>query len=227
MKPIIAIDGPAGAGKSTVAKSVADALGFVYIDTGAMYRAVALLAMEAGIPVGDEQQIAALANKISLCFVRCDHSQRLMADGRDVSEAIRSPQVSRLSSAVSSIAGVRRRMVELQRKMGAGGNVVMEGRDIGTVVFPDALVKVFLTASVNERARRRAEQLKNIGVEADFEQIASEIRERDLRDSSRADSPLKKAPDAILLETDNLTEEQVVETVLAIYKAKVQTECST
>jgi len=220
-KPIVAIDGPAGAGKSTVAKGVADRLGYLYIDTGAMYRAVAWKVIEEKIPISDHSKIAALANRLEVHFEKIEGEQHIFADGEDVTEAIRTPQATRLSSPVSAIKGVRKRLVALQRKMGEAGGVVMEGRDIGTVVFPRAEVKVFLTASAGERARRRTDQLKEMGVEADVQEIAAEISERDLRDSSRTEAPLKQASDAVLIETDPLTLDQVVEAVIAVHDAKV------
>ena len=220
-RPIIAIDGPAGAGKSTVAWMVAERLGYVYIDTGAMYRAVAWKVLEEGIPLSNHAKIAELARRTDLSFAYIDGEQHIFADGVDVTQAIRTPEATRLSSPVSAIHGVRKRLVDLQRKMAEDGGVVMEGRDIGTVVFPNAEVKVCLTASVTERARRRAEQLKEMGMEADIEQIAADIRERDLRDSSRRHAPLKQASDARLVESDNLTVEQVVEKIIAIHDEKV------
>ncbi|MCE5198880.1 MAG: (d)CMP kinase [Armatimonadota bacterium] len=219
-KPIIAIDGPAGAGKSTIAQMVADRLGYLYIDTGAMYRAVALMVIREGIPLSEHGKIAALTSRLDIKFEFVDGIQHIFADGEDVSDAIRSPEATRLSSPVSAIQGVRKRLVELQRRMGEEGGVVMEGRDIATVVFPNAEVKVFLTASVTERARRRAEQMHQMGIEADVNQIAEEIRERDLRDSSRQHAPLRMAQGATLLETDNMTIEQVVDAVIAIHNEK-------
>lgn len=221
-KPIVAIDGPAGAGKSTVARMVADRLGYLYIDTGAMYRAVAWKVLEEKLPLSDEGKITALANKLDIHFEKQDDAQHIYADSEDVTEAIRTPEATRLSSPVSAIHGVRKRMVELQRKMGEEGGIVMEGRDIGTVVFPGAEVKVFLTASATERAQRRTLELKSKGVEADVEQIAAEIRERDLRDSSRKHAPLKQASDAVLIETDSMSAEQVAEAIVNIHNEKVQ-----
>lgn len=219
-RPIIAIDGPAGAGKSTVARMIADRLGYLYIDTGAMYRAVAYKVFQKGIPLSDHTQIARLARSLDLHFEQIDNQQHIFADGEDVTTAIRTPESTRLSSPVSAIAGVRKRMVELQRKMAQDGGVVMEGRDIGTVVFPDAEVKIFITASAMERARRRADQLKEMGMESDVEQIAAEIRERDLRDSSRKHAPLRQAPGAVLVETDNMTADQVVDKIISIHNEK-------
>ena len=222
MKPIVAIDGPAGAGKSTIAQNVAQRLGYLYIDTGAMYRAVAWLVIEEKIPVSDQAKIAALAKQTDIHFSVIGGQQHVFANGEDLTEAVRSAQATRLSSPVSAIAAVRQRMVELQRQMGKEGGVVMEGRDIGTVVFPGADVKVFLTASAAERARRRADQLGDMGVEVDPEKVASELRERDLRDSSRTHAPLKQAPDAVLLDTDGMSVEQTVEAVMAIHDEKVK-----
>lgn len=219
-KPIIAIDGPAGAGKSTVAKLVAEKLGFVYIDTGAMYRAVAWKTMREQIPISDQRKISALANKIDISFQRNDSEQRVLVDGEDVTDSIRTPEATRLSSPISTIRGVRKRLVEMQRRMGESGGIVMEGRDIGTVVFPDAEVKVFLTASVTERARRRTEQLRAMGTQVDEAQIAEEIRDRDLRDSSRARAPLRQAPGAHLIETDSLSAEEVADAILTIHHAR-------
>mgnify|MGYP005841019247 CR=1 FL=1 len=226
-KPIIAIDGPAGAGKSTIAQAVADRLGYVYIDTGAMYRAVAAKVIECGLSPSDSAAITALAARLDIRFAKEGGEQRLRVDGEDLTETIRTPEATRLSSPVSAIQGVRKRMVELQRRMGEDGGVVMEGRDIGTVVFPNAEVKVFLTASASERARRRARQLREKGIEAEVDQVAAEIKERDLRDSSRRHAPLKQAPDAVLIDTDNMTPEQVVDAVVNVHDDRVGGQCST
>lgn len=223
-KPIVAIDGPAGAGKSTVARGVADRLGYLYIDTGAMYRAIAWKVIQADVPISDHQAIVSLAVKTEVSLATVDGEQHVFADGEDISQAIRTPEATRASSPVSAIAGVRKRLVELQRSMASEGGVVMEGRDIGTVVFPNAEVKVFLTASADERARRRVLQMKEMGIEAEHEKIASEMRERDLRDSSRADAPLMQAPDAVLLDTDGMSVEQVIDAVVAIHDEKVDHE---
>jgi len=225
-RPIVAIDGPAGAGKSAIAQCVARRLGYTYVDTGAMYRAVAWKSLQEGAPLSEPRRIIVLAGAMSIRFDRTD-GQRIFADGVDVTEAIRTAEVTRLSSPVSAISGVRRRLVEMQREMGAAGGIVMEGRDIGTVVFPHAEVKVFLTASPEERARRRKLELNGKGIEADVEELAAQMRERDQRDSSRNDSPLKQAPDAIPIDTTNLSIDQVVERVVAIYKEKTGSCCST
>ena len=224
-QPIIAIDGPAGSGKTTVARLVAEKLGFRYIDSGAMYRAVTLKCLREGVPINrdDERRAAEMAASAKIQFVPGPNGQMILLDGEDVDEAIRGHQVTLAVSPVSALSGVRKAMVALQRQMAAEGGVVMEGRDIGTVVFPNAEVKVFLTASAEERARRRVEQMREMGMDADLEKIAAEMRERDLRDSSRADAPLTQAPDAVLLDTDGMSIEQVIEAVIAIHDQKVGT----
>lgn len=217
----IAIDGPAGSGKSTVARTVADRLGYLYIDTGAMYRAVAYRALQASIPVADEQRLTQLAQSLRMQFVRDEGgSLRLLVDGEDVSEAIRTPAVSQATSPVSAFRGVRERLVQLQRQMGADGNVVMEGRDIQTVVFPDAEVKIFLTASDDERARRRHLELRQRGQQVCFEEVRRQMQERDRRDSERSLAPLAKAPDAVEIDTDHMGIEQVVEAVLQVARQR-------
>ncbi|MDO8585703.1 MAG: (d)CMP kinase [Armatimonadota bacterium] len=225
-KPIVAIDGPAGAGKSTIARRVAEKLGFIYVDTGAMYRAVAWKSLRAGVSLSDSDGITALAKSMTIRFDR-SNGQRVFADSTDVTEAIRTPEVTRLSSPVSAISGVRRRLVEMQREMGTAGGIVMEGRDIGTVVFPDAEVKVFLTASPEERARRRQLELAEKGIESSLDDLAAQMRERDDRDSSREDSPLRQAADAAPIDTDNMTIDQVVEAVLRLCEERMRGCCST
>ena len=220
-RPIVTIDGPAGAGKSTIAKLLAEKLGYIYIDTGAMYRAVALCVLKNNISLSDNAKITSLANTISLRFEIIDGEKHIFSNDEDVTQAIRAPEATRLSSPVSAIHGVRKRLVEMQREMGKTGGIVMEGRDIGTVVFPDAQVKFFITASANERAKRRALELQQSGIDADVNQIASDIRERDLRDSSRTHAPLRQAGDAVLIETDNMSIEQVVDTCKNIHDQRI------
>jgi len=212
---MVAIDGPAGAGKSTVAKAVADRAGFTYIDTGAMYRAVAYRALQAGLQVGeDDDAIGSMAGELAFEFVTLDGSRQLMVDGEDVSVVIRTPEVGALSSPVSAIGEVREHLVAAQRQMAESVPVVMEGRDIGTVVFPDAQLKIFLTASAQERARRRYEELVAKGEQVTYEDVLAAQRERDDRDRSRELAPLRPADDAVQLDTDGLNAEQVVERIM-------------
>ena len=207
MKKIIAIDGPAGAGKSTVSKICASRLGYTYIDTGAMYRAVALKVLQSGKPVED------LLDNID---IKLDEAARVFLDGREVTKEIRTPEVSKGASDVAKFGFVRKKLTQLQREMAAQGSVIMDGRDIGTQVLPNADLKIFLTASVEERARRRFEELKAKNFPADFEQIKKEISLRDKQDTEREIAPLAQAGDAILLDTTNLTIEQVVEKILEL-----------
>jgi cytidylate kinase len=209
---VVAIDGPGGAGKSTIARRVAEKLGCIYIDTGAMYRAVALWASRLGVDLADGLRLEQLAAAAEIHFEA--GSSRLLLNGEDVSEAIRAPQMSQAASRVSSVAGVRRALVAKQRAMGAESSVVMEGRDIGTVVFPDAGVKIFLDADPRARAERRVRELREKGLEADAGEVARELGERDERDSRRADSPLLQAPDAIYLDSTPLTPDQVEQAIL-------------
>ncbi len=207
----IAIDGPAGAGKSTVARRVARALGLPFLDTGAMYRAVALVALERGVDPADEEACAEIAREIELTF---DGEGRLLVDGVPREEEIRSPRVDAVVSQVSAHPAVRAAIVPHQRRFAEeAGGVVAEGRDTTTVVFPDADLKVFLTASVEERARRRAAQS---GREGEVEAIRREIERRDRLDRERADSPLRVAEDARIVDTDGRTVEEVVEEILAL-----------
>ena len=215
---VVAIDGPAGAGKSTVARRVAQTLGFIYIDTGAMYRAVALWAHRAGVPADDMHRLGQLAHEADIGF-RAGASTVLL-NGEDVSEAIRAPEMSSMASKVSAVPAVRRALVEKQRAMAAESSVVMEGRDIGTVVFPDARVKVFLDADPGVRAKRRVDELRRKGLPVDESAAAREMAERDNRDSTRADAPLMQAPDAVYLDTTGLSIDEVVEEVLKVTRAR-------
>jgi cytidylate kinase len=214
---VVAIDGPSGAGKSTIAKRLATRLGFIYIDTGAMYRAVALWASRQGVDFSDMHRAEqlALAAQIELA------PGRIALNGEDVTEAIRTPEMSNGASKISAISGVRRAMVAKQREIGELTSVVMEGRDIGTVVFPLADVKVFLDASPAERVRRRHAELAAKGQIISEEQLAGEMRERDLRDSTRADAPLSQAPDAVYFDSSGMSIEEVEEAMLKIVRARV------
>lgn len=216
---MVAIDGPAGAGKSTIARRVAARLGFVYIDTGAMYRAVALWARRLNVSWDDAEQLEPLARDAQ---IELGASGFVTLNGEDVSEAIRAPEISQGASKVSAAGGVRRALVAKQQAMAERHPVVMEGRDIGTVVFPEARVKIFLDAHPAERARRRVEELRTKGVAVVAAEVESEIRERDRRDTTRPESPLRRAPDAAYLDTTPLTLEQVEDAILAIVRGKTQ-----
>lgn len=207
---VVAIDGPAGAGKSTVARLLAKRLGLRYLDTGAMYRCVALRLREEGGGAGDREQAEGVARAARIEF-QAGEPQRVFCDGRDVTEAIRLPEIGDLASAVSAIPGVRRALVERQREIVGAGGIVLEGRDAGTVIAPNAELKVFLTASDEERARRRCRELEQRGIPADFQDVLARLRERDLQDQTREDSPLRMAEDAVLLETDGMGIEEVVD----------------
>jgi cytidylate kinase len=204
---VVAIDGPAGVGKSTLARRIADKLGFVYVDTGAMYRSVALWALRNGTALSDMHRLEQLAREARIGFKAGSRTVRL--NGEDVSEAIRAPEVGDAASKVSAIAAVRRALVARQREMAQDASVVMEGRDIGTVVFPDATVKFFLDAEPDVRAGRRVQELAAAGEAVSGEAVAEGLRERDERDRTRAESPLIQAPDAVYLDTSSLSIDEV------------------
>lgn len=201
----VAIDGPAGAGKSTISRAVAQELGFVYIDTGAMYRAVGLAAARGGVALDDGAAVDALLADLALDIRYDNGEQRIFLEEEDVSEAIRTPEMSMQASRVSAIPAVREKLLELQRSLAASTNVIMDGRDIGTVVLPDASIKIFLTASCEDRARRRYEEMIAKGMPVEFDRLKAEIEERDKNDSSRATAPLKAADDAAIIDTSGNT----------------------
>ncbi|MBQ2449830.1 MAG: (d)CMP kinase, partial [Peptococcaceae bacterium] len=203
--------GPAGAGKSSVAKVLARRLGCIYLDTGAMYRAVTWLALQKQVAFDDMEGIKDLLQTIELEFKDVDGMQHLYCNGTDVTEAIRTPEISANVSAVSMIPQVREAMTAQQQKIAAGSDVLMDGRDIGTTVLPNARYKFFLTASLEERARRRALELEQKGIAVDMEQLIADIALRDKKDSEREVSPLKQAEDAVLIDTSSLTFDEVVE----------------
>ena len=216
---VVAIDGPAGAGKSTASKRVAERLGYTLVDTGAMYRSVALVAVERGLDLDSEAVVSEIARTIDLELEsKPSGAVRVYVDGRDVSELIRDPQISSAASRVSRHVAVRDALVAQQRRLGAAGGVVLEGRDIGTVVFPDAEVKVFLTASPEERARRRVAELVAKGHDVDYDETLDQIRERDRLDESREIAPLKPADDALRLDSTDLGLDEVVERIVAAAK---------
>jgi len=207
----VAIDGPAGAGKSTIARRIAHKLGYLYIDTGAMYRAVALWALRAKVALSDMHRLEQLANEANIEFVSGSNS--VLLNGEDVSEAIRAPEVSRAASEVSLVPAVRRALVRKQRELGEQASVVMEGRDIGSVVFPDATVKIFLDAHPDARVERRASESSQPP-----ELVAQQIDERDRRDRTRPESPLVQAPDAIYFDTTDLSIDEVETAILKIIR---------
>jgi cytidylate kinase len=216
---VVAIDGPAGAGKSTIARGLAERLGFLFIDTGAMYRAVALWAIRTTVALDDMHRLDQLARAAQIEFR--DNNKRVFLNGDEVTEEIRGPGVADAASKASTIPAVRRALVELQRKMATQNSVVMEGRDIGTVVFPHAEVKIFLDARPEVRARRRLADLQAKGLEVAPEELEREITERDRRDRTRTEAPLVQAPDATYLDTSDLSIDEVLEEILKIIRARV------
>jgi cytidylate kinase len=211
---IIAIDGPSAAGKSTLAKRLAKDLGFTYLDTGAMYRALALKVLREGIEISNGGTLEELIGRTAIDLVEAGGQVRVMLDGEDVSEAIRTPAVSQMASKASALKAVRQWMLRLQRALGERGNVVAEGRDIGTVVFPDAEVKIYLDASLPERARRRVEELRKAGQEVGLDETLREMGERDKRDSERDLAPLRKATDAIAIDSTMLDADALAQKVM-------------
>jgi CMP/dCMP kinase len=225
-KLIIAIDGPVGSGKSTVARRVAQFLDYVYVDTGAMYRAFALKALRSRVPLDAEEKLVALARETRVDLLPRDGSLRILLDGEDVSEAIRSREVSEGSSKVSVFAGVRKVMVAEQRRAGSGGGVVMEGRDIGSVVFPDADLKIYLTASADVRAERRWREHQQKGDSITLDETRAEVRERDRRDRERTVSPLVRAPDAVLVDSSAMDAEEVARLIVLLAQSRQDSRSS-
>jgi cytidylate kinase len=216
---VVAVDGPAGAGKSSASRGLARRLGFAHVDTGAMYRAVGVVAAERGIDLADDAALETLVH--ALVFTVAPDGTGLLVDGCDLSAAIRTAEAGELASRVSARPVVRERLVALQRELGAGGRVVMEGRDIGTVVFPDAALKLYLTAAPAERARRRAAELRARGEAVDEAGLAADIARRDERDSRRAHSPLRPAADAVVLDTTTLSLDGVVDAMERAARARL------
>ncbi len=216
----IAIDGPGGAGKSTIARTLAKDMGYLYVDTGALYRAIGLYARRNGAAPGDTDRVTALLPDIQLDLRWVEGIQRVYLNGEDVSEEIRLPEISMAASDVSAMVPVRDFLLELQRGMARKHHVVMDGRDIGTVVLPDAQVKIFLTADPEERARRRCRELEEKGLPGDFQQVLAELRQRDQQDQNRAAAPLRQAEDAVLADTTGLTLEESLALVKRIVKER-------
>lgn len=219
---IIAIDGPSGAGKSTLAKRLAKELGFIYLDTGAMYRALALKVLRQAVDLADDSRLDRLVDETDIDLRDRGGKLEVLLDGEEVGAQIRTPEVSQMASKVSALKKVRARMLELQREMGQRGSVVAEGRDIGTVIFPQAEVKVYLDASPGERARRRYQELKAAGRQVELPETLREIEERDKRDTERDIAPLRKADDALLVDSSSVDAEQVAALVLRQIKNKAR-----
>ena len=220
-KITIAIDGPAASGKSTTAREVAQRLGYIYIDTGAMYRAVTLKALENQVNVHDINKVAELAEKVKIEFGKNNQKTIIYLDGKDVSDDIRAPRIDQQISPVAANPEVRKVMVKKQKEMGKHGGVVLDGRDIGTVVFPKAELKIYMLASVEVRALRRKREMEQKGLEIDLDKIENDIRYRDRQDMGRSHGPLKKAEDALEIDTTRLTIEQQVDLILKLAKEKI------
>jgi CMP/dCMP kinase len=221
---VIAIDGPSGAGKSTITRLLAERLGYIHIDTGAMFRAVALTVKRSGVDIADEEGLAELCKDLNISFMRSNQGCRVLLNDEDVSDAIRTPEISLLTSRVSAVKCVREFLLERQRLMGNPGGVVLEGRDIGTVVFPDAEVKFFLTASTEERGRRRYLEMLEKGEDVTLEGTIAEVARRDEQDEQREHAPLRRATDAIDIDSSRLSIEQVLELMEGIVRERVKTE---
>ena len=218
----VAIDGPAGAGKSTVARRAAEALGICYVDTGAIYRTVALAVVQSGVDCADESQVEALLSRIHIRLRWTDDGvQHMFLNDEDVSSLIRAPEVSQLASRVSALPSVRRFLLETQREVARANSVIMDGRDIGTVVLPQADVKIYLSASAETRAKRRWLELREKGLEEPYEDVLREMLERDERDMNRKIAPLRRAEDAVLLDTSALSPEESIAAILNIIREKV------
>lgn len=216
MSIAIAIDGPAGAGKSTIAKAAAKHLGFIYVDTGAMYRAIGLYTLRSGVDTADTDAVVALLDKIEVKLARDENKNQLVIlNGEDVSDKIRTPEVSMAASVTSAIPQVRAFLLELQRDMARNFDVIMDGRDIGTVVLPDAKVKIFLTASPEIRARRRYDELIEKGMDVNFDDVLAEVIERDNNDMNRPIAPLRPAQDSILVDTSQLNLEESINLLIS------------
>ena len=220
MSIAVAIDGPVGAGKSSIAKECAKRLGFIYVDTGAMYRCIGLFCDRNGVDMDDPVRVSAALSHISLDVKIKDGTQHIYLNGYDVSDEIRLPEISMAASKVSAIPAVRAFLLQLQRDMAESRDVIMDGRDIGTVVLPNATVKIYLTADAEVRAKRRYDEYRAKGMDCDYEEILNTVKKRDMQDMTRAIAPLKQADDAVLLDTSDLSIEEVVDRILEICAEK-------
>ena len=219
MSIAIALDGPAGAGKSSIAKRAAKALGYIYVDTGALYRTIGLAAMRAGVEPQPSDEVDSLLSRITVSLEFNEQGEQVvLLDGEDVSSLIRTPEASMMASKISAVPSVRAYLLDLQRDMAKTHNVIMDGRDIGTVVLPDAKIKIFLTASPEARAERRYKELVEKGTDTTYEEVLRDVKERDYNDSHRAIAPLKPAEDSILVDTTELDFEQSVEAIINVIK---------
>ncbi|MFR8034720.1 MAG: (d)CMP kinase [Lachnospiraceae bacterium] len=216
----IAIDGPAGAGKSTIAKKIAGKLGFIYVDTGAMYRAIGLYLLRAGVPYDDAQAVEDAIREIQISIAYQNGEQQVLLNGENVSAQIRTEEVGNMASKTSQYPAVRVKLLELQRQLAASADVLMDGRDIGTCILPNADLKIYLTADPRVRAKRRYLELTEKGISCNIEEIEKDIIERDLRDTTREVAPLKKAEDAVEVDTSHLTIEEAVDTILAMVQSR-------
>jgi cytidylate kinase len=220
--PVIAIDGPSGVGKGTVARAVARKLGWRFLDSGSLYRILALAAKKAGIPDRDEAAVAVLAPRLNITFnIQADDNESIIVDGEELAPTVRAEATGKLASVIAVYPKVRAALLDRQRAFRQAPGLVADGRDMGTVVFPDATLKIFLDASADERARRRLNQLRKAGIEANIAALREEIRERDVRDRSRAVSPLKPADDAVTIDTTELSVERVLARVEQLIEARV------
>lgn len=217
----IAIDGPAGAGKSTISKFVASELGYLYIDTGAMYRAVGYKVLKNGLNLDDAEMIRKMAEDTNIELKITENGQAIFLDGKDVTTKIRTPEVSMAASRISAIGGVRKRLVDLQRKIAGSNDVIMDGRDIGTVVLPEAQIKIFLTATSEDRAMRRYLELKDKGVEVSYQSVLEDMEKRDWQDTHREESPLKAADDATVIDTSGQTLGESVQIITDFVKSRI------
>jgi cytidylate kinase len=218
---IVTLDGPAASGKSTTARLVAKKMGWLYLDTGAMYRAMAVKALDEGIPLDDPKTIGDMAGRTKMTLKSSDQGTRVFLDGEEVTHRIRTPEVDRAVGPVCEVPAVREVLVSLQREIGKQGSLVAEGRDMGTVVFPDAELKFYVVASIEARARRRQKDMEKQGIAVSLEELSREIERRDKRDSGRAESPLKPAEEAELLDTSDMTIEEQVETIVQKIRQRI------